>query len=81
MEYWIENRDNNKFTEVKTKVNDGIKTIGLIEKPYNKEEIYFVTGWNSETLSNDGNFIFHDFETAKQRIVDHYKGEMEVLKG
>lgn len=78
MPYWTEKIDD-KISTVSTFFDDVQMKIGAIEKPYYNEEKYFCTGWNHETLGNNGSFIFRDFDEAERRIISHYEGEMNIL--
>ena len=80
MAYWTVKDDNSNISIVQTLFNDVCIDVGRIEKPYNSEEIYLVTGWNHETLSNNGSYVFRSYEDAERRIIEHYENEMEVTK-
>jgi hypothetical protein len=79
--YWIESNDNSNITTIRTLVDGQEVICGAIEKPYNFDNIYLVTDSNHCTLSQNGSFIFRDFEAAKNKIIEHWEYEMEVLKG
>jgi hypothetical protein len=83
MPYWTqtEERNGTQITTVQALFDDVFMDIGTIEKPYRNEEFYFVIGWNHETLSCDGSWIFRDFEAAKQAIIRHFECKWEVLNG
>jgi hypothetical protein len=52
--------------------------IGSIERPYHFDNMYIATGINNETLRNGDSFIFGDFETAKNKVIECW--EREVVK-
>jgi hypothetical protein len=53
----------------------------MIEQPYHFDQIYIVTDWNNCTLGQNGSFIFMDFDAAKNKIIQHFECEWEVMKG
>lgn len=77
MKYYTEKHNN--FYDVKCDDGTFIRKVGTIEKPYHNRNLFVCTGWNSEILAQDGNYIFVDFEAAKQRIIDHFEVEWSLL--
>jgi hypothetical protein len=76
--YWTETVEHSTFTDVKTELNGVVMNIGSIERPYHFDNMYIATGINNETLRNGDSFIFGDFETAKNKVIECW--EREVVK-